>query len=106
MDDPKAKLKRELDSALHKAYLTAKSLGYNASEFFHMLNSMRGVMTAKTLINKARSPGYHRLWDMKRLDLTVEAVVVDNKQFHELFDETEIVKARDRLKENGYTPKN
>ncbi len=58
------KLKRELDQALHGAYLKAKSLGYTATEFFHMLTTMRGVLTAKTLINKPRSTGYRRLWEM------------------------------------------
>jgi len=106
VNDPNAKLRRDFDSALHSAYLTAKSFGYNATEFFHMLTTMRGVMTAKTLINKPRSPGYVRLWQMNRLNLTVEAVVVDNPQFHCLFDPLEIDRARNRLLENGYTPKN
>ena len=84
MDDPDAKLKRDLDTELHQAYQSAKKLGYNATEFFQMLNTMRGVLTAKTLINKARSTGYGRLWEMGHLELTVEAVVVDNQRFHRI----------------------
>lgn len=106
VDDLHAQLKRELDTALHQAYLAAKRLGYHATEFFQMLSTMRGVMTAKTLINKPRSTGYSKLWEMGHLELTVEAVVVDNERFHRLFDPTEIARARKRLIENGYTPRN
>jgi len=100
------RLLREFDQALHHAYLEAKSFGYNATEFFQMLTKMRGRLTAKTLINKPRSIGYRKLWEMGLLRLTVEAVVVDNQKFHELFDGTELTRARDRLFENGYNPKN
>jgi hypothetical protein len=100
------RLLREFDQALHVAYLKAKSFGYHATEFFQMLSKMRGQLTAKTLINKPRSAGYSRLWEMGHLELTVEAVVVDNEKFHELFDPAEITKARTRLMENDYTPKN
>jgi hypothetical protein len=101
-DDPHAKLKRDLDNTLHQAYLEAKKLGYTATEFFHMLSTMRGVLTAKTLINKPRSTGYERLWRMGRLNLTVEAVIVENTRFHILFEPEEIDRARGRLIENGY----
>jgi hypothetical protein len=104
-EDPRiSALKRRLDNALHAAYNRAKELGYKATEFFHMLNTMRGVLTAKTLINKPRSTGYTRLWQMGHLELTVEAIVVDNPEFHELFEREEIDRARRRLIENGYMP--
>jgi hypothetical protein len=104
--DPRlAALKRRLDNILHAAYQRVRTLGYNATEFFHMLNSMRGVQTAKTLINKPRSTGYSRPWEMGHLELTVEAVVVDNPEFHELFEPEEIQRARARLIENEYTPR-
>jgi hypothetical protein len=102
----RASLNRKLDNTLHSAYLRAKTLGYTATEFFHMLNTMRGVQTAKTLINKPRSTGYTRLWEMGHLELTVEAIVVDNPEFHELFEPDEIQRARSRLVENGYAPQN
>ncbi len=100
-----AALKRSLDNALHSAYLRSKALGYNATEFFHMLSTMRGVRTAKSLINKPRSAGYRRLWEMGHLELTVEATVVDNPEFHELFEPEEIQRARTRLIENRYMPR-
>ena len=39
-----------------------------------------------------------------RLDLTVEAVVVENKKWHELFEPEELERARRRLVAYGYTP--
>jgi hypothetical protein len=41
---------------------------------------------------------------MGHLELTVEVIVVNNPEFHKLFEPDEIERARQRLLENGYTP--
>ena len=44
-----------------------------------MLHDIGAVQTAWQLINASQpSEGYTRLWELKRLDLSVEAVVHDN----------------------------
>jgi len=63
-------------------------------------------LTAKYLINSRKpSDGYTNLWERGRLDLTVEAMVMENSKWHELFTSEELDKARRRLTDYGYTTK-
>lgn len=98
------KLLAEFDSAMEDIYVRAKlEAGYTASIFHRMLSTHGGLATAKQLINDPTpSLGYTNLWELKRLDLTVEAVVVDNPRWHSLFTAEELVKARKRLRDYHY----
>jgi hypothetical protein len=99
-----AELEAQFDRAMMEIYVRAKKeTGYTASIFHRMISERGGLQTAKDLINaKVPSQGYAKLWELQRLDLTVEAVVVDNPSWHPLFDEAEIERARRRLKDYGY----
>jgi hypothetical protein len=98
-------LAKKFEQALFTAYLRAKNEAkYNASIFYQMLNTRGGLSTAKFLINShAVSDGYTELYRRKRLDLTVEAIVVEDKRWHELFEPEELLKAKKRLSEYKYT---
>ena len=89
------------DAAMFEIYSRAKSeAGYNATIFLRMLSDKGGLATAKYLINSPKpSDGYTHLYDRGRLDLTVEAMVVENAKWHELFSTDELSKARLRLKQ-------
>ena len=99
-----SELEASFDAAMMDIYKRAKSeAGYTASIFYDMLLRKRGLLTAKQLINdRKESTGYTALWERDRLDLTVEAVVYDNSQWHPLFDDDELEKARFRLEKYGY----
>jgi hypothetical protein len=101
---PTSKLEAAFDAAMMEIYLRAKSeAGYTASIFYDMLSRMKGLATAKQLINdRKESSGYAALWERGRLDLTVEAVVHDNLKWHSLFETEELEKARKRLQKYGY----
>lgn len=101
---PSTKIEAEFDAAMMDIYLRAKSeANYTASIFHKMLSEKRGLATAKQLINDPTvSQGYTALWERGRLDLTVEAVVMDNPKWHSLFDEKELLRAKKRLEEYGY----
>jgi hypothetical protein len=59
-----------------------------------------------TLINAANpSDGYTELWHRGHLDITVEALVVDNPVWQPLFLPGEVEKARLRLAQYHYVPK-
>ena len=76
--------------------------GYTASYFLSMLAQYGPQETAhKLLASPAISDGFAELWERGRLDLTVEAIVVDPR-FSELFSENEIEVARKRLEQFGY----
>jgi hypothetical protein len=78
--------------------------GYHASYFLSMLAQYGPHETAhKLLASPAISDGFAELWERGRLDLTVEAAVVDPK-FAGLFTPDEVEIARKRLEQFGYTP--
>lgn len=92
------------DQAMFDIYRRAKDeAGYTASIFFGMISDRGGLPTAKTLINSPEpSDGYTALYELGRLDLTVEAMVLETPEWHELFTEDELQRAGRRLKQYGY----
>jgi hypothetical protein len=95
------------DKAMSDIYRKAKDeAGYTPHIFLDMLGKYGALGTAKQLINRSTpSDGYAALYERGRLDLTVEAVIIDNPQFHELFTAEELQRCRLRLKQYGYSPK-
>lgn len=104
---PNISSEKQFDQAMVGIYQRAKDeAGYIASIFLSMVYDKGGVSTAKYLINSAKpSDGYTALFERGRLDLTVEAVVVENANWHELFTEQEFRKCRKRLTDYRYVPK-
>lgn len=94
----------DFEKAMHSIYTRAKlEADYNASIYLQMLHRHDGLGTAKQLINSPHvSQGYARLHELKRLDLTVEALVVENPKWHRLFLPEEIERARKRLRDYEY----
>lgn len=101
MQDPS----KQFDVPMFEIYRRAKvEAGYNATIFLRMISDRGGLATAKYLINATTpSDGYTHLYERGRLDLTVEAMVVENPQWHELFTQDELAAAKRRLKKYGYT---
>ena len=76
---------------------------FSAPLFAELLQQHGGVETAKRFLHSADyAPGFTALWERKRLDLTVEAVIVSEPQWQPLFTPEEIATCRNRLKEYGY----
>ena len=94
----------EFDEAMHGIYHRALSeADYKASIFLNMLFAHRGVETARRLIHSPNiSDGYTALWERKRLDLTVEALIYDNEKWHPLFTPDELAICRKRLRQYEY----
>jgi hypothetical protein len=77
--------------------------GYVASRFIQMVAELGGLETARRLITSDDpSDGFTTLWEKHRLDLSVEAHVLQ-PQFRELFTQQEIRRARERLSQYGFT---
>ncbi|MEX4009421.1 hypothetical protein [Neoaquamicrobium sediminum] len=100
-------LESKFEGAMFDIYRRAKSEAkYNANAFLGMLNDRGGLYTAKALINAPRqSDGYTALLMAGRLDLTVEALVVEDIRWKPLFLHEEIEKAKKRLAANQYVPR-
>jgi len=97
-------LVNEFEQAMHNIYHRALSeAGYKASIFQSMLFAHGGLETARRLILSSKiSDGYSALWERKRLDLTVEALVHDNEKWHKLFSAEELAICTKRLKQYEY----
>ena len=64
-----------------------------------------GLETARILINSPKvSDGYTTLWELGRLDITVEALIHDNAKYQELFTKEELKTVRKRLADYQYKP--
>ena len=62
-----------------------------------MVDVNGGLKTAKILIHQnAVTTGFIRLWELKRLDLSIEALVLKEK-YHDLFTDKERKVCIDRL---------
>ena len=98
-----------LEAGFHEAmvnvYRMAKSeCDYTASYFIQMVRENGGLGAAKPpLRTPTASSGFARLWECGRLDLSVEAVVL-NPRWRPLFTEVELANAKLRLEELGYSP--
>lgn len=99
--DSQATIKYQFNEAMVNLYKEAAKIGYHATQFFHMVSEHGGVETAHLLLAKEPTEGFTKLWEKKRLDLSVEALVL-KPQFAPLFDEIERENARKRLEEYGY----
>ena len=101
------KLTSDFDDEMMNLYRAAKEeCGYSAMYFHEMLSEHGGIATAqKLLADQTVQYGLQKLWECRRLDLTVECLVL-NKRFESLFDEHEREEARRRLQEYDFDPGN
>jgi hypothetical protein len=77
-------------------------LGYRPTYFLQMIEQYGGAETARRLIMSDQpSDGFRRLWEMQRLDMTIEAFVL-KPEYAPLFSEEERRRARQRLADLHY----
>lgn len=102
----KENLKERFNVEMMNIYKRAKyEAKYNAARYLQMLYDHGGLETAHILINGATvSDGYTALWERSRLDLTVEALIWDNPEYHDLFSDDELRIVKKRLIEYEYAP--
>ncbi len=98
-------LEADFNEAMIDVYRRAKiECNYNAMYFLRMIGERGGLRAAKDLLDSpAVSSGFTELYLCGRLDLTVEALVLQSR-WSSLFTESERTIAAKRLKELGYTP--
>lgn len=100
----KNQLERDFDEAMLAIYRRAKGEAqYDAKIFLWMVVEKGGAETARYLLNTEKvSDGYTALWQRGRLDLTVEAVILD-KNWWPLFTSEQRRTAIQRLKEYRFS---
>jgi hypothetical protein len=97
-------LEEEFDQRMQQLHLKGKQEArYSAPLFGQLLQEQGGLETARRFIHSPDyAPGFTKLWERKRLDLTVEAVIVEEPKWQPLFTAEEIDICRKRLGEYGY----
>ena len=93
----------DFTEAMLNIYRRAKSEArYEARIFVGLVVERGGLDTARYLLHEPKvSAGYTALWERGRLDLTVEALILEPK-WTDLFTADERRIAIDRLKAYGY----
>ncbi|MFI7534915.1 DUF262 domain-containing protein [Streptosporangium sp. NPDC049376] len=93
----------EFDQAMRSIYDRARGeANYHAAYFLSMLAEHGSLVTARRLLHAPTvSDGFAALWERGRLDLTVEALVVQPR-FVDLFTPAEVEIAWHRLGQFGY----
>jgi hypothetical protein len=99
-------LEKDFEKAMWELYYaTLKEAGYESRALRRMLREHGGKETAQRLIRTTKlSNGYGNLYQLGRLDLTVEALIHDNPRWHPLFSKQELKKLQQRLIRFGYGP--
>ena len=88
-----------------RIYREATKFGYYPNYFLRMVIDQGGISAAKQLLNSSTtSEGFARLWEERRLDLSVEGLVLQ-EPWSALFTEGELTEARHRLEDLGCDPK-
>ena len=100
-------LKEEFREAMIAIYTrTFSACGYRAGRFLEMVNTQGGLETAKILLREEEPRGgFVALHEQGRLDVTMEAIIAENEEWHPLFTQEEIEIAKKRLSDFGYKPR-
>jgi hypothetical protein len=94
------------EDRVKKAVKEMIELGYQPKAFMAMTFEYGTVNAIKKLINSSDIPdGFTKLWELKRLDLSMENIIQEN-EWKYLFSEEERKKAEKRLLKYGYAVKN
>ena len=96
-------LEIEFHQSMLRIYKLAKEdCQYTPTRFLQMVQEYGGLKTAKRLLaNQEMQSGLTTLWECGRMDLSMEALVI-NPKYQPLFTEAEIETARARLASYGF----
>ena len=104
MSDASASADARFHTAMLDIYRVAKrDLSYNATRFLQLVEAKGGVQAAKQLLTGPPSEGFATLWEKGRLDLSMEAHILQ-PEFQDLFTDAERRIAEERLRQFGYVP--
>jgi hypothetical protein len=76
--------------------------GYNPTRFLQMLEQNGPIDTAISLVMAPKiHEGLSKLWEFKRLDLSIEAIIC-KEPYRQLFSDDVLARAKSRLQKLGY----
>ena len=98
-------IEAEFEEALWASCRESRTLGYRPTAFETMLGNQGAVETAHRLLATFEyQDGFRRLWELGRLDLSLECHVL-KPRYRGLFEPNELDEARTRLRQLNHDPK-
>lgn len=91
------RLARAFEAELLNTYRECEKLGYRPTGMLDLIERLGAVATAKHLLAQPPSDGFVRLFELKRLDLAIESIVL-RPEWSSLFSDDERRIARRRLR--------
>jgi hypothetical protein len=99
-------LEQEFDNAVMNAVNEGARLGYSASYYLRKRAEDGPMFTALRLLkDKQLSYGLRQLRSMRRLDLSLEAIVYSSAKFQALFGQAVVDRCKEKLTALGYFEK-
>jgi hypothetical protein len=96
-------LERQFHHEMLDIYRKAsEQCNYQATRFLQLVNNLGGINAARALLHSSGlSEGFIALWERKRLDLTMEALILKSP-WRDLFTQEKLEIARKRLQDLGF----
>lgn len=96
-------MERQFHSAMISIYQRALvECNYKATLFLRMVSEYGGLGAAKRLLHAPSIQyGFEKLWELGRLDLTMESLIL-KEPWGQIFTEEELTIAKERLKALDY----
>jgi hypothetical protein len=99
------RLEEQFHEEVLRAWREASELGYHANRLLERVHEHGALLTAHELLaSPLEHEGLNRLWELERLDLSIEALVLEPR-FAPLFSDEERRHASTVLKRYGYEPR-
>jgi hypothetical protein len=100
MDEVEKRFHEEMVNIYQRA---KKECNYNATRFLQMVTELGSLQAAKALLHAPNlSDGFAALWELGRLDLSMEALVL-RSPWRTLFTDDELATASKRLRDLDYS---
>ena len=97
-----AKTNEEFTQHLWATVRETEAAGHDPRRFKTMLNTDGGFDAVKRILESGKpSDGFTKLWELKRLNLTCEAIIVESK-WRPYFGEDLLVRSERLLRQSGY----
>ncbi|MDR6832095.1 MULTISPECIES: hypothetical protein [unclassified Sphingopyxis] len=91
------RLAREFEAELLSTYRECEKLGYRPTGMLDLMERLGAIATARHLLARPPSDGFARLFELNRLDLAIESIVL-RPEWSSLFSDHERGIARRRLR--------
>ena len=98
------KLEKRFEEEMRQVYRNVKEAYRAPNYLLQAIDDRGGFEVARTLMDKLHpSETFHALWEIKRLDLSVEALVL-KEPWRQLFEQKHLDKAEKRLRDCDFDP--